>query len=173
MKMLPLAAAVAAVVVSGCATSPETISCLQPNRRVAVEVGGFKVKPAPEPKPGAKPGKPGRDNVLLKALAQGDSAWDPGKAVLKDGGKAELDKLVKTIHSGAGKDVRPTNVGSIIITGHTDAIEAAERANANLDEERAKAVRDYLVSKGLDAKLIFWEGKDANDPIPVTKFCDI
>ena len=69
MKTPLLAAAVAAVVVSGCATSPETISCLQPNRRVGVEVGGFKVKPAPPPKEaGAKAGKPGRDNVLLKAL---------------------------------------------------------------------------------------------------------
>jgi len=93
MKMLPLAAAVAAAVLAGCATSPETISCMQPNRRVAVEVGGFKVKPAP--KPGAKPG---RDNVMMKTLVQGDSAWDYGGAARKTDGKAELDKLVKTIH---------------------------------------------------------------------------
>ncbi len=172
MKTLPLAAAVAAVVLSGCATSPETISCLQPNRRVAVEVGGFKVKPAPVPKPGAKPGKPGRENVMLKTLAQGNDAWEFGSAALKDGGKAELDKLVKTIKSGAGKDTRPTTVGAIIITGHTDKLEASG-GKSELDEERAKVVRDYLVSKGLDAKVIFWEGKDANDPIPVTKFCDV
>jgi OOP family OmpA-OmpF porin len=163
MKMLPLAAAVAAVVVSGCATSPETI-----------EVGGFKVKPAPPPKQaGAKPGKPGRDNVILKALAQGDTAFDFGSATLKDGGKAELDKLIKIVHAGAGKDKRPTSLGSIIITGHTDQIEANERANADLDEKRAVAVRDYLVSKGVDAKLIFWEGKDSKEPVPVTKFCDV
>lgn len=166
MKMLPLAAAVAAVVVSGCATSPETLSCMQPNRRVSVEVGGIKVKPP------AKPGaKPGRDNVMLKALAQGDSAWDYGGATLKTGGKADLDKLVKTINEGAGRDKRPTKVGSIIITGHTDRFEVAD-GHTRLDEQRAEAVRDYLVSKGLDRKLMFWEGKDANDPVPVTKFCD-
>ena len=67
MKMLPLAAALAAVAVSGCATSPETLSCMQPNRRVVVEVGGIKAKPPV--KPGAKPG---RQAVMLKALAQGD-----------------------------------------------------------------------------------------------------
>ena len=172
MKLLPVAAAIAAVFMSGCATSPETISCLQPNRRVAVEVGGFKVKPAPAPKPGAAPGKPGRENVMLAALAQGDAAWDFGSAKLKDGGRAELDRLVKTITSGAGKDTRATNVSSIIVTGHTDRVEAADRANADLDEKRAVAVRDYLVSKGVDTKLIFWEGKDARDPVPVTKFCD-
>jgi len=166
MKTLPWAAAVAAVVVSGCATtSPETISCLQPNRRVVVEVGGQKPPPPPK-KPGAKRGKP--QNVMLRALAQGDSAWDYGKATLKDGGKAELDRLVNTIHKGAGRDKRPTTVKSIIITGHVDRTEAG---NKDLDEQRARAVRDYLVSKGLDAKLMFWEGRDAADPMPVTKFC--
>lgn len=166
MKMLPLAAAVTAAVLAGCATSPETISCMQPNRRVAVEVGGFKVKPAP--KPGAKPG---RDNVLMKTLVQGDSAWDYGGAALKTGGKAELDKLIKTLHEGAGRDKRPTSVNSIIITGYSDRFEVSD-GKTNLDEDRAKVVRDYLVLKGLDQKLIFWEGKDDKEPVPVTKFCE-
>ena len=53
----------AVTVLSGCATSPELVSCLDPNRRVAVEVTGFKVKPAPKPVEGAKPGKPGHQNI--------------------------------------------------------------------------------------------------------------
>lgn len=172
MKTLPLAAAVAvAIILPGCATSPETLSCMQPNRRVVVEVGGIKVKPAPKPKPGAKPGKPGRQTVMLKALAQGDSSWDYGGAMLKAGGKAELDKLVNTLHKGAGRDKRPTNVGSIIITGHSDRFEVKD-GKSNLDEERARAVKGYLVSKGLNDKLMFWEGKDDKEPVPVTKFCD-
>ncbi len=167
MKMLPLVAAVAAAsILSGCAVSPETLSCMQPNRRVVVEVGGIKLKPA------AKPGgKQARQNVMLQALAQGDSAFDYGSATLKDGGKAELDRLVRTIGSGAGKDKRSTNVGSIIITGHSDRFEVKD-GKTNLDEERARAVKDYLASKGLDAKLMFWEGKDDKEPVPVTKFCD-
>jgi OOP family OmpA-OmpF porin len=167
MKMLPLAAAVAAVVVSGCATSPEILSCMQPNRRVAVEVGGQ--KPAKTAKPGAK--KPRPENVMLKALAQGDSAWDYGGAALKAGGKSELDKLVKTINEGTRRDKRATTVKSVIITGHMDKHEL-ESGNTSLDEERAKAVRDYLVSRGLDAKVMFWEGRDAANPVPVTKFCE-
>lgn len=166
-KTLPLAAAVAAVVLSGCAASPETVSCLQPNRRVLVEVGGQ--KPAPPAKPGAKAGKP--QNVMLKALAQGDSAWDYGGAKLKAGGQADLDKLVKTIREGAGRDKRPTNVKSIIITGHADRFEVSDGKTA-LDEARAEAVRDYLASKGLDRKLMFWQGRDALEPVPVTKFCE-
>lgn len=166
-KMLPLAAAGAAIVLSGCATSPETLSCMQPNRRVAVEVGGSKA-PLP-PKPGAKPGRP--QNVMHKTLAQGDSAWDFGSAQLKAGGKSDLDKLVKTLNEGAGRDKRPTRVSSVIITGHTDKLEVAD-GKSSLDEERARAVKDYLAGKGLDQKLMFWEGRDAADPVPVTKFCE-
>ncbi len=164
MKMLHLSAAAMAALLAGCAASPELVSCLQPNRRVAVEVSGIKVKPP------AKPGaKPGRDNVLLKAMAQGDSAWDEDGATLKPGGKAELDKLVNLINKGTKRDPRPVKVGSVIITGHVDRFEAED--HGNLDEERAKAAQAYLAQKGLDSKLMFWEGKDAKEPMAVTKFC--
>ncbi len=164
MKMLPLSAAAMAALLAGCAASPELVSCLQPNRRVAVEVTGSKEKPP------AKPGaKPGRDNVLLKAMAQGDGAWDQNSAVPKAGGKAELDKIVNLVQNGIKKDPRPVNIGSVIITGHSDRLEAED--NANLDEQRAKAVQTYLAQKGLDPKLMFWEGKDAKEPMAVTKFC--
>lgn len=164
MKMLPMSAAAMAALLAGCAASPELVSCLQPNRRVAVEVTGSKEKPP------AKPGaKPGRDNVLLKTMAQGDGAWDQNGATLKTGGQAELDKIVSLIQNGIKKDPRPVNIGSVIITGHADRLEAEN--NANLDEQRAKAVQTYLAQKGLDPKLMFWEGKDAREPMPVTKFC--
>ncbi|MBX9904109.1 MAG: OmpA family protein [Burkholderiales bacterium] len=164
MRILPLSAAAMAALLAGCAASPELVSCLQPNRRVAVEVTGSKEKPP------AKPGaKPGRDNVLLKSMAQGDGAWDQNGAALKAGGQAELDKIVSLIQNGIKKDPRPVNIGSVIITGHTDRLEAEN--NANLDEQRAKAVQTYLAQKGLDPKLMFWEGKDAREPMPVTKFC--
>lgn len=164
MKMLPLSAAAMAALLAGCAASPELVSCLQPNRRVAVEVTGSKEKPP------AKPGaKPGRDNVMLKTMAQGDGAWDQNAAVLKTGGQAELDKIVGLIQNGIKKDPRPVNVGSVIITGHADRLEAEN--NADLDEQRAKAVQTYLAQKGLDPKLMFWEGKDAREPMAVTKFC--
>ena len=41
-----------------------------------------------------------------------------------------------------------------------------------LSEARALTVKDYLTSKGVDQKLIFWEGKGFANPVPVTKFCD-
>jgi OOP family OmpA-OmpF porin len=176
MRKLMLGSAVAAAFLSGCASmpSPQLTECLQPNRRVAVEIGGTVLKPPPKPKPEAKPeakaeakkpAKPEYAPIAINAIAQGNAAFDPGSAVLKDGGKAELDQAIATLAK------RKVNVGSIIIAGHTDRFEA-ESGPANLSEERAKAVAAYLTSKGLDQKLIFWEGKGAKEPVPVTKFCE-
>ncbi len=179
MQKIILAGAVSAALLSGCATGPskEVSQCLQPNRRVAVEIVGTVLPPPPKPKPEAKPEagaeakpapkpkKPEPQPLELNALAQGDSAFDVGSAVLKPTGTEDLDTLLATVAK------RKMNVGAIVIAGHTDRYEA-QSANANLAEERAKSVMNYLISKGMDQKLMFWEGKGAREPVPVTKFCD-
>lgn len=177
MRTSKLGLGVVGVVATGllgaCATTggPEQIECLQPNRRVMVEIAGTKPKPIPKPVAGKPAPKPGTVAAQLSALAQGNSAFDFKSAALKDGGKAELDKIVKSVASGVGKDTRPLAVGSVIISGHSDRLEASEGDNA-LSESRAKAVMEYLVSKGINPKVIFWEGVGSRQPVPVTKFCD-
>lgn len=168
-------------------SAEELTECLQPNRRVVVEVVGQVVKP-PAKKPAAKPeaeakgtseaapaakaeaapaAKPAKPELVAfeeSIYVQGNSAFDPSGAALKDGGKSEIDELLALLKK------RAVRLGAIIITGHTDRLEAGA-GKATLDEDRAKTVKDYLVSKGLDEKLMFWEGKDAREPVPVTKFC--
>lgn len=187
--------ALSTLLLASCATTSEqsTMSeaelsdCLQPNRRAVIDVNGRVVKPpakkpaakpevaetkpaakpeaAAEAKPAAaKPAKPEFANFEEVVYVQGNSAFDPGSAVLKDGGKAEIDQLVASLKK------RAVMVGAIIISGHTDRVEARS-GNSGLSEARAKAVKDYLVTKGLDEKLMFWEGKDAKEPVAVTKFC--
>jgi outer membrane protein OmpA-like peptidoglycan-associated protein len=168
---LGLVGVVATGLLGACATSPEQIECFQPNRRVMVEVAGTKPKPIPKPEAGKPAPKPGTVPSNLTALVQGNSAFDFKSAVLKDGGKAELDTLAKSVASGVGKDTRPLAVGSVIISGHSDRLEANEGDNA-LSESRAKAVMEYLVSKGINPKLMFWEGVGSRQPVPVTKFCE-
>lgn len=182
MQKIILAGAVAAALLSGCASGPtqEMTQCLQPNRRVVVEVVGTVLPPPPKPKPEAKPEagaaakpaakpapakKPEPQPLELSAMAQGDSAFDVGSAVLKPTGREDLDEMLATISK------RKMNVGAIVLAGHTDRFEA-QSANASLAEERAKSVMNYLTSKGMDQKLMFWEGKGAKEPVPVTKFCD-
>ena len=166
-------------------SAEELTECLQPNRRVVIDINGRTIKPpakkpaakpeaeakaeaAPaakaEAKPEAKPAKPQFVAFQQATYVQGNTAFDPSSATLKEGGRAEIDKLVALLQK------RGVQVGAIIISGHTDRLEA-QAGKTNLDEERAKAVKDYLVSKGLDEKLMFWEGKDANEAVPVTKFC--
>lgn len=189
MRKLVIANIVITAALAGCATSPEQIECLQPNWRVVVEVNGTKpgLPPKPEAKSETKPEakseakpeaaaeakpapKPKPQLVSLKTLVQGNSAFNFKSATLNAGGKAELDKFVKMLNEGSGNDKRATTPSSIVISGHSDTHEADEGDTA-LSEARAKAVRDYLVSKGVDQKLIFWEGVGSKQPIPVTKFC--
>lgn len=159
---------------AGCATSPEQIECLQPNWRVSVEMSGTRPGLPPKPeagKPGAEPApKPKPQPTEYTELVQGNSAFTFKSATLNAGGKTELDALVKRVNEGAGNDKRPLTISSIIISGHSDSLESDE-GNNSLSEARAKAVADYLVSKGIDQKVMFWEGKGSKNPVPVTKFC--
>jgi OOP family OmpA-OmpF porin len=127
--------------------------------------------PKPEPKPEAKPApkpeakpapKPEPRNVELKIELQGIAF---NKTEMTADNKKELDEFLAT-------EVKPlTTVGAVIITGHTDRI-GSDKYNKTLSEKRARGVKDYVVGKGIDQKLIFWEGKGPKQPIPVTKFCE-
>ena len=128
-------------------------------------------KPAPAPKPAAKPKpeakptpkpKPVIQNVELKIELQGIAF---NKTELTAANKQELDEFL-------AKQVKPlTTVGAVIITGHTDRL-GSVKYNKTLSEKRALGAKDYVVGKGIDQKLIFWEGKGEKQPIPVTKFCE-
>ena len=121
-------------------------------------------KPAPKPeaKPAPKPAKPEMQNVELKIELQG---IEFNKVDLTPDNKKELDTFLD-------KEVKPlTTIGAVIVTGHTDRI-GSDAYNKKLSERRALNAKDYIVSKGIDQKLIFWEGKGEKQPIPVTKFCE-
>ena len=193
------------VVLASCATtsdessmSPEQLAeCLQPNRRVVVEVVGLVAKP-PAKKPEAKPqeakpeaakpeaakpeadkpaaDKPAADKPAAKPkvemapfeesiYVQGNDAFDRSNATLKPGGQKEIDGLLALVKK------RAVQVNAVIVAGHTDRLEA-KSASKSLSEDRAKAVKDYLVSRGINEKIIFWEGKEATQPVAVTKFCN-
>ena len=116
-------------------------------------------KPAPKPEAKPKAAKPELMNVERKIELQG-MPFD--KAEMTPENVQELDKFLQ--------DLKPVTLGAVIVTGHTDRI-GSLRYNQRLSERRAVVVKDYIVSKGIDPKLIFWEGKAFKQPIPVTKFC--
>ena len=117
-------------------------------------------KAAPAPKPKAKPkAKIQMLNIERKIELQG-MPFD--KAEMTPDNVKSLDKFMA--------DLKPVTLGAVIITGHTDRI-GSLKYNQRLSERRAVVVKDYVTSKGIDPKLIFWEGKAFKQPIPVTKFC--
>ena len=126
-------------------------------------------KPAakPETKPEAKPKKPGVMNVEQKIELQG---MEFNKAVMTADNQKDLDSFLGVLGK-ANKQRSAVRIGAVIVTGHTDRI-GSMKYNMKLSEKRALTVKDYIVSKGIDQKLIFWEGKGPKQPIPVTKFCD-
>lgn len=125
-------------------------------------------KAAPQKaKPAAKKKKPAMLNVEQKIELQG---IEFNKAEMTADNKKDLDKFL----AGLGKATKargPVAIGAVIVTGHTDRI-GSLNYNMKLSERRAITVKDYIVAKGVDQKLIFWEGKGPKQPIPVTKFCD-
>ena len=70
--------------------------------------------------------------------------------------KERLDDLVSKL---AG-----INVEVVLIVGHTDNVGAAN-ANQKLSVQRADAVKNYLIKKGIEPNRIYAEGKGETQPI--------
>ena len=107
--------------------------------------------PAPPPPPPPPPAP-----VSEKVTYAADTFFDFDKYALKPEGKAKLDDLVSKM---AGM-----NLEVIIAVGHTDNIGTKEY-NLGLSERRANAVKEYLVSKGVEKNRIYTEGKGLSQPI--------
>lgn len=85
-----------------------------------------------------------------------DAYFGFDKAELKPEGKAELDKLVA--------EMRGKQDPRLQITGHTDRI-GTEAYNMELSQRRAEAVRDYLVSRGIETEIIETAAMGPKDPV--------
>ncbi len=112
-------------------------------------------KPA-EPAPAPKPAAPTAEKVTFAA----DALFDFDKAVLKPEGKAKIDDLASKLQG--------INLEVVIATGHTDSV-GSDAYNQKLSERRAAAVKAYMVSKGIDEKRIFTEGKGEKQPVADNK----
>jgi len=94
--------------------------------------------------------KPGSKVVLNNVF------FDTDSYVLKPESQSELDRLKSLLDTNAGLRIE--------ISGHTDDV-GSDTANQTLSENRAAAVVEYLVSKGIDKARLISKGYGESKPI--------
>ena len=94
------------------------------------------------------------DGGLLLTL--GDLEFDAGKASLQPAAMTAIDRLAQLLEVYPERSVR--------IEGHTDSLGDAA-ANQELSERRAKAIRDAVLARGIDAARVEAVGYGENRPI--------
>ncbi|MDP2793948.1 MAG: OmpA family protein [Sulfurisoma sp.] len=120
---------------------PDLVKKAEPKKEAAKPAAAA----APTPKPAA-------EKITLAA----DTLFDFNKATLRPAGKQALDGL-----AGKIKDIK---LEVIIAVGHADRI-GSDAYNQKLSEKRAASVKDYLVSKGIEANRVYTEGKGEKQPV--------
>lgn len=95
-----------------------------------------------------------------KSFVLEDCNFETGKATLQPGSYTVLDELVAYLFR---KDDERIELG-----GHTDNVGNAKK-NLLLSEERAKAVREYLLTKGIDPLRVTAKGYGMKVPIASNK----
>jgi len=94
-------------------------------------------------------------DVELKSLKKGATfvleniLFETAKSELKTESSLELDQLVLVLEKNKSVNIQ--------IAGHTDNVGSVE-SNQKLSEDRAKAVLDYLVSKGIEVSRLSSKG---------------
>ncbi len=98
-----------------------------------------------------------------------DSMMFPSVALFerRSGSLTEQGKAVIEKHRVEAKDIL-SRASFVEIVGHTDDVDTDDY-NMKLSIQRANSVRDYLVSKGLDASKVVTTGKGESMPIASNK----
>lgn len=137
---------------AGCACDKD----LLPKEKCEPKVAEAKpAAPAPAPAPVVKPAS---EKITLSA----DALFDFDKATLRSEGKSKLDELATKVQ-GIKLEV-------IIAVGHADRF-GSDAYNQKLSEKRAAAVKEYLVSKGVEANRVYTEGKGEKQPVTKADQC--
>ena len=109
--------------------------------------------PPPPPPPPPAPPAPTSEKVTFAA----DALFDFDKAVLRPEGKAKMDDLVSKL-AGVSLEV-------IIGVGYTDRIGSLKHNHGPVACVAPQAVKDYLVSKGIEPNRVYTEGKGPANPV--------
>jgi len=118
---------------------------------------------APAPAPRAVVAAAAPQPVYEKVTLDANVLFDFDKSALRPAGRDTLDDFVG----------RMKGIGSETITaiGYTDRI-GTDGYNQTLSEQRVAAVKDYLISKGIEAKRVQSSGKGESQPTTKAGECE-
>lgn len=139
----------------GNVANPQLTACLQPDRRVVVEITGIK-----QTGDSSCLVKTEEINLAADALFKFDRYSSDD---LLEKGKKTLDELTYKINNGYA------SVKGIQLVGHTDRL-GSEEYNYHLGLNRAKTVRSYLIEHGVRAPIKFASAGETQ-PTEQTKEC--
>ena len=97
---------------------------------------------------------------LNKPVVIDNIFYDFDKAVLRDESKAALDEMAQIMRDNP-------NI-TIEMASHTDRV-GSDEYNIGLSQRRAKSVIDYLISVGIKADRLQWQGYGKSRPKTITK----
>lgn len=112
----------------------------------------------PAPPPPVEPEIPQLPSTFLEKLSA-DGLFAFGKASIEDfspAGRAALDELAARLTT--------RQLAIVHVIGHSDRI-GNDGANLRLSEQRANAVRDYLIERGVPAEHITAVGRGSVEPV--------
>jgi chemotaxis protein MotB len=100
----------------------------------------------------------------IKYTVESDLLFSPGSWELSEPGKRTMAKLVSQL--------APTQEKKLVVNGYTDTVpigrdleQKGVTSNQELSEKRAEAVRDFLISQGVNPDLVSAVGHGSSDPI--------
>ena len=102
------------------------------------------------------------DTILLQSVEETQTLilenvhFATGKAELLEGSEAELNQVAAYLNENPEFQIH--------LTGHTDSV-GGEEDNLILSEARARAVKNYLIVRGIEPGRISAEGKGEEQPI--------
>jgi len=106
--------------------------------------------PAPAPAPAPMP-EAEEERIVLRGVN-----FDFDRAEIRPDAAVILDEAASMLNDNPGRNVS--------VAGHTDSV-GTDAYNQSLSERRAAAVKDYLVSQGVDASRLSTSGYGESNPI--------
>lgn len=104
-----------------------------------------------------------RDTARGLIVNMSDVLFDTGKYTLKPGAREKLAKISGIVLAHPGLNLQ--------IEGYTDSV-GSDQFNQTLSEQRANAVRDYLVQNGVVDSAVTAKGFGKADPVATNDTAD-